>query len=72
MSFITEQFDAISEKVTYEELSVLRFALQKAIPHFENVAREAKQDRRERCERNVEVANDMLTDIDTMISGMAS
>lgn len=62
MSFI--QKSAIS----YEEAVVLRFAMQKIVPHFENVAKEANGDRKVKADANIAAAKDMLSDLEKALS----
>lgn len=58
MSFIKQS------PISYEESIVLRFALQRILPHFENVKDDAKEPaRKEKAETNIKVAQDMLADL---------
>lgn len=50
--------------IDYTEAVVLRFALQKILPHFENVVADAKDDRKKRAVQNLESAREMLNDLE--------
>jgi hypothetical protein len=58
MSFIKQS------PIGYEESLVLKFALQKVVPHFENVVHDANGERKVRAQANLDAAKDMLTDLE--------
>ncbi len=64
MSFI------IKSAISYEEALVLRFTLQKVTPQLEIVAKDAKDERKNKAEKNLEVARDMLADLDNMFKDL--